>query len=264
MRTKFKVPRTRKTARKTKKTYTKPKVRYMIKAPEKKYYDYIPQMLDPELQPLPNTIGQCDGGSVISGTQDGVYFADITPSPTAGTAYTNRIGQVIDLSSLVFRAQFISQADLKVGLAFKLQIFYRKEFKAIVPADGLANIYPIYDLNNATGLYDINTLRDPNSYTTFRQIYNKTYSIPSDTFATQGDRIKDVRINLKCNKRIRYNDETGGNGIPAEGQFIMVIQCNTGNKSSATAYTYNNAVALTAVDTGARFLMSIRANFIDI
>lgn len=265
MKGKFKIPRTRKPVRKTRKSYTKPrKVIYTLKAPEKKYLDYIPLSLGPEGQTLPNVIGQCDGGSLVSGTQDGVYYADITPAPSVGTAYTQRVGQVIDLSSMLFRAQFISQADLKIGLKFKLQIFYRKEFKELVPALGLQNIYPIYDINNVTGLYDINTLRDPNSYTTFRQVFNKTYSIASDNFNNQGDRLKDVNINLKCNKRIRYNDEPGGNSQPAEGQFIMVIQCNTGNKSATTTYTYNTAVAQTTVDTGARFLMSIRANFIDI
>jgi len=254
MKGKFKVPRTRKAVRKTRKTYTKPSVMYKVVKPEKKYFDYIPVMKDGEGNTLPNVIGQ------VNGIQDGVYIADITPYPAQGTSYAQRLGQVIDLSSLVFRAQFISQEDLKTSLNFKVMIFCRKDPQALPNGAQTTSAGEIFDINNYNGLYDINTLRDPNSFSSHRQIYNKTHYIPADQFSTQGDRLKDVRINLKTNKRIRYRDEF--NNYAVENQFILVVQCNTGNCSAVDVSTNAN-VALTAVNTGARMLMSIRATFTD-
>jgi len=253
MKPKFKVQRKRKAVRKTRKSYSKP-LMYKIVKPEKKYFDYIPVMKDGEGATLPNIIGQ------VNGIQDGVYVADITPYPAQGTLNGQRLGQVIDLSSLVFRAQFISQEDLKTSLNFNIMILCRKDAQQLPLGGATTTAGEIFDVNNYNGLYDINTLRDPNQFPNYRAVYNKTHYIPADQFSTQGDRLKDVRINLKANKRIRYRDEF--NQYAVENQFILVIRCNTGNCSAVDVSTNAN-VALVAVNTGARMLMSIRATFTD-
>lgn len=261
MKGKFKVPRTRKTARKYgKKTYTKSTVMYKMVKPEKKYIDYVPVSYQGETK-IDNHIGQIDGDY----NNEGAYVSDITPIIATGTTFNNRVGQVVKMSSLIIRSQFISQADSKIGLRFKVQIFYKKDYS---PVDYSTNngsvLRRIYDINPLTTLYDINTLRDPNNLSTYRQVYNKTYVMPADQFDTQGDRIKDVSINLKQNRVIRYNDEDL-TGKPAEGQYILVIQCNTGNRNPAVspASPIPN-VAQNDANTGANMVMNIRAYFTDV
>lgn len=199
---------------------------------------------------IATTVGQCSVNA-----DSGYYATDITPIPSEGITQTSRNGASIKVSSMILRCQLVQQTNLNTDM--RVTIYIIKNFQNNTINAALVNQFLVPDAIST--MTDYNSIRNPDYFKLFRVIAKKSYKLSNDS-ATSQNQLKDFQINLSFkNHHVRFNADTN---TVASGQIWMLVVADTGNKDGTTASTLTN-VGNTAVNTGARFICSIRNYYYD-
>lgn len=194
-------------------------------------------------------------GQVLGGLT-GMLYKDITPIPTLGTGYANRIGQSIKLVSCSMNIILNAQADQRVGQRVRFELWQvARDTKNIT-----AMLNEMYEVNPITTIVDIMSNRNPNNMKDFKKLCSRTVYFPTDQSNNAGaKRQKTLRITLKMDQHVRYAKDTL---VLQYGQLYLCIMTNTGNSSPSVVSLLPN-IANAAVNTGLEFDMHTRFYYVD-
>lgn len=225
---------------------------------------YLKSVLNPEKKTfqLTNTdqgIGQ------VAGNVSAYYAADITPIPSQGTTSITRNGNSIRLHSSYFKFQFQQQSATTSKIDFKIMVIqvngnpWGSPGGLAVPAMFNPNSFILNGVSNA-GIIDYNSDRNTSTFSTFRILRTKNFTLPENQIASQ-TMIRNVSFGMKYKSHHVKFQADGSNTIQG-GQIILLILANNGNASTGTASTLSGTQS-TAVNTGALLQQDITHYFYD-
>ena len=183
------------------------------------------------------TVAQCDGNN------SGSIFSYICPEISQGNGYNQRSGNEVKLVSMCIKGQVKQQTFQRHPTRLKITVF---KIIGQVPAISSLVTYDtkFYELNPLNTLVDFNSSRNVDYFKNFRVLSTKYVTIPAE--ATSGEQmIKDFSIIMKLNHHVKWDKDTT---TISNGQIVMCITADSGNKSTTVTSTLN--VPITAVSTG--------------
>lgn len=200
--------------------------------PELKYFYYTSE--------IGKTVAQYNGAATT-----GAYGLDITPLPSQGTSGVTRVGDSITAHHLKLTFLIFQMAAATTDIRVRFCIFF-------VPGQDVA-VATVRDSAFRTNMSD-SAIVDATSLidydyvpSSFQLIYDKSIVIQGHlTSATGGSpETKSHVINLaNLNRKVYFDDATA-----IKGYVKLIILCDTGNVSGATAVTATNC-SQGAVNTG--------------
>lgn len=190
-------------------------------------------------------VGQCNVNA------SGKFYQDITPRPTVGTAYNQRIGKSIKLVAMSLEYQLVQQANTVGPRRFTLYIG-----KTVGQPTG-AVTDELMDINPITGVVDIMSNRDINYFKKYKIIKKQNIYLKDDSISGQAQ-ITTGKIVMKLDHHVQYEDSTL---TLTDGQLWWFIVADSGN-AGTSASTLSN-VAVTGALTGASFQSYSRFWYVD-
>lgn len=172
----------------------------------------------------------------VNGNTTGHSTLDITPLPSSGAGYNQRTGASIKVHSARIRIQFIQQTN--TVSACKAKVYVIGVDGTPVTVSNLingafgANAF-LSAQNGGTQIRDYFSLPDPDYKRTYNLIAKREVKFSSDSLATLTS-TRDLVINLRMNKHIRFDNDSTTNTV---GQLVLFIVMDNGNYSSTTTCT---------------------------
>lgn len=202
------------------------------------------------------SVGQVDGNIT------GFWISEITPFPASGAAYNGRTGSSIKLHSGILQMQFQAMDNVQNDLKIRIVLLKVDTDSSLQSAfDAFTDAFdPNVFVGTGSDIRDSFSLRNPDTFTKYRAILDRKYTIPADYHAGE-KMIKDIVIPLKFpNWHIKFN---GNSSTVAEsGRIIMCVMADTGNRNPTTTSTISN-VRTVGVSTGASFSCASRFFYYD-
>ena len=171
---------------------------------------------------------------------------DLTPYPTQGVGYRNRIGSKIVLTGMTTRVQISQQQNTASPVTLKM-VFIALKGQAIQTglANFINNMYSVNPMVQGTGINSGNGIVDYNSdYASdfrgqYRILRTKTIRLSED-FLTGANQIKEVRVGLKFRRghTVMFNQDS--NNI-VQGQIFVLFMADSGN-IGGTAFSGDGAI----------------------
>jgi hypothetical protein len=178
---------------------------------------------------IPGTaLGQC----YING--DSQWTVDITPRPSQGVGYDERIGRQIKLVSMSMQYQVSQQTNTSHPMQIQ---FYLVRIVGVPQNAGV--LYQNFMLQNPiTGVRDIMSTRDINTFKDYRVIKTWKCYLPQD--ASSGVKvIKTGRVSMKLNHFVNFQE----NGTTVEdGQLCLFAFADSGNSGTSQSTLPNVVV----------------------
>ena len=143
-----------------------------------------------------------------------------------GTSSSTRNGNSIKLNSIIFKARFHQQANTASPIRYKVVIFTCKGAPQTT-ANINANT-AFWDYNGFSGVIDYNSDRNPDQFTDFQVLGQRTGKLIGDTLASQ-IQYTDMTIPIKCNKHMRWDNA----GALQELPIYMYATADTGDAGVA-------------------------------
>lgn len=233
----------KKVARKTYKKikpYTSKKKGYKNRMKLYTEINQIKRMINAEKKTIDSYInGQ--GVAQLNNAVDGIYVSSIVPTISQGAQYDQRNGRSIKLSGAHLRGKFVAQSNTINKVKYNMMIvrYVGQPQTTTQIASGMFNNDPL------TGLKNIFASRNPDSFTDYRIIASKNYTLYPDSISGQTG-IIDFTLPLKLKHHIRYSNNT--NTIE-EGEMFVIVRADSGDSGTPA--------------TGAFFSMSIRITYYD-
>lgn len=209
------------------------------------------KMLNAEKKHLTTDIENALVGQV-SANISGHYIIDVSPTPSQGTGFSNRIGQSIKWVSSYYVFQFQRQVlGTTAPAAQRLKI----QFVYVVgqPYGSISNaVSPFIKANpfvDGTTVYDFHSERRPEYFRDFKVLRTKYVNFPENNQANQAI-IKTVKVGIKMpsNFHVKWQGNTTTQTV---GQVFMLITADNGN-SSGSASTLDD-IPITTANTGTIF-----------
>lgn len=204
----------------------------------------------------PITVGQVNGDS------SGHQIIDVTPAPAQGTTSVTRNGNSIKLSSSYNELYMVKQGG---NAALKLLVeFYRvpgEPYSATEISNGtaIADLFSPNDYITGANIYDMVASRKQDTFRNFRKIYSRVVYFPANNISNV-TQVKLVKIPLKWGHHIKFAAD--GSSAISTGQILMVIRCDSGNRSTSVTNSFTN-VAVNGTSTGVSFHYALTNYFID-
>lgn len=209
----------------------------------------VKKMLNAEKKHLTTDIENAVVGQV-NANSSGHYIQDVSPTPSQGTGFSNRVGQSIKHVSSYYVFQFQRQVGLSNLPACRIKI----QFVYVVgqPYGAISNaLSPFIKSNpfidNAT-VYDFHSERRPEYFKDFRVLRTKIVYFGENDQANQPI-IKTVKIGLKMPNNFHVKWQ-GNSTTQTVGQVFMLITADNGN--CGTVSTLDDVPVTTAI-TGLTF-----------
>lgn len=209
--------------------------------PEKKQITYL----------VEDSVGQLDGNNV------GALLIDITPTPSQGTAISQRIGQSIKLSGMFFQGQLIQQSATTDTGYIIIEVWKHKNKEVSISNSTLSEIYSV---NPFSTTVDAASRRNQTYFSDYVCLRRQKVYVPQDHFGSMS-RCKNwtMPIKFKNGHTIRFDNV---NNV-VNGQLLLVVRSASGNKSPTTATTISANVPFTAINTGWKYLHSVQNYYTD-
>lgn len=179
---------------------------------------------------------------------------DITPVPTQGTGYGNRIGKSIKVVAMALQYQLEQQSATAGPRRFKL--FICKTKGAPQATSDIATNF--LSLNPITSVYDYMSNRNINYFKDYVVLQTKTIYLKDDAISGQ-TQLTTGKCVMKLNHHIQYVDNSN---TVSDGQLFWYICADAGNAGTTDTTTLDN-VAITAANTGASFQTYVRYWYVD-
>lgn len=207
------------------------------------------KMLNAEKKHLTTDIENAVVGQV-NANNSGHYIVDVSPTPSQGTGFSNRIGQSIKQVSSYYVFQFQRQVGLSNLPSCKIKI----QFVYVVgqPYGTISNaLSPFIKANpfiDGATIYDIHSERRPEYFRDFRVLGTRYVYFAENDQANQPI-IKTVKIPIKLpnNFHVKWQGNTTTQTV---GQIFMLITADNGN--CGTVSTLDDVTVTTAI-TGLTF-----------
>lgn len=181
------------------------------------------------------------GVAQLNNAADGIYCNTITPVISQGNGFDARSGRSIKLCGAYLRGKFTAQTNCVNKIKYNMMIV-QVLGKAQTTTEITAGMF---NPDSLSGIRDYFAPRNPDSFTDYKIIASRNYTLYPDTISGQTG-IIDYMMPLKLNHHIRYSNNT--NTID-EGELFVIIRADSGDSGSA--------------NTGAFWQMSIRFTYYD-
>lgn len=176
----------------------------------------------------------------VNANLTGTAIFDISPYQVGQNLTANgRQGNSIKIKSTYFQIQFQQQAAAAVSSRIIMEIWAVKG----VPDTGgfgAVTLPRLFDAATFSGVIDAFSPRNQNAYNDYVCIRRKRITIPYDS-VTGLNQLKTVMFGHSWNKgqghHIRYQGDTNNSTDIANGQILITLRSDTGNKSINTAST---------------------------
>jgi len=207
---------------------------------------YLKSVLNPEKKRLQSQISQQILGQV-DGNASGWVSVDTTPALTVGSGYNQRNGASVKLHSSHYQFQIKHQPEATGTICYKIQWFLVKgtPFQSADVVDKFSkNVYqPNPFVSNSTFIYDSNSQLNPDYFGTYTLLRTVKGSVKSDQ--TTGElSIRNFNVGFKYFKgkghHLRWNQNGEGTANLFDGQLIMVITCDRGNRNTGAPSSLPN------------------------
>lgn len=189
----------------------------------------------------------------VFGNIGGFIANDITPIAPVGTFFNERTGSSIKVVSAYMSFQFWTQTANNHVTRLRIELWKVKGNTTSASAE----LNELYVNVPSTGITDYNSLRNPDYYGGATKFYTKYVNIPASQFTNQ-IQIKDVKIPLKLNHHIRYQNNLN---TVAGGQILMFIFADSGNTSSITSTV--SFIPVVSGLSGVQYNQDIRWYYVD-
>lgn len=205
-----------------------------------------------------NSYGNLVGQVNYNGS--GHSIVEITPTPSQGTGYGNRMGSSISLRSYHIMIQLQTQDNFLANGNYKFMIVQTRNGDAFDISKFLNVNRFIYALSS-TAVYDTVSERDPDYFKDYQILRTKVIKFPQDTFNNnKQQRTFSLSLNFGRNgKHIRYDDNTN---TPTNTRLYIVAVADTGNCNASTASTLGG-IMVSGAQTACFYNMEHVAYFID-
>ena len=195
-------------------------------------------------------VGQCSVNAV------GNFVKDITPAPSVGTGFSNRIGKSIKVVAMSLDYQIVQQSACAGNRRFKLYVGTTVgEPQSALGANSIQTDF--MQINPITTMYDYMSNRDVNFMSRYKVLAVKTIYLKSDSLANQ-QMIATGKCVMKLNHHIQFDDNTT---TVTNGQLWYYIVADAGNAGSTNSTLSN--VAVTTASTGGNLQTYSRFWYVD-
>lgn len=187
----------------------------------------LKKMVNAEKKHLTTDIENANVGQVNINAS-GHYLVDVTPTPTQGTGFSNRVGQSIKQHSSYYVFQFQRMAGISNPCAqrLKLQWVLVMGQPYTTPSNATDKFLKNNPFIDGTPVYDIHSERRPEYFKDFRVLRTKYVYFPENNQANQFI-IKTVKVGLKYkNLHVKWSGNTATHSI---GQILLYITADNGN-----------------------------------
>lgn len=190
----------------------------------------------------------------------GHWQGEITPQPIQGTGYNQRSGSSVRVHSAYIQMQFRQMSAANSPIRIRIRILKVDISNTTLgPAAIVADAILPNPFCTSASIYDNNTIMDPDSFTKYPIVYDKTITLSADNHSAS-EMIKNHDIPLKFkNLHTRWSQDST---TIESGRLIMILTTDNGNCSTTTASTVTGCVNL-SVNTGVIFSMSSNFYFYD-
>lgn len=224
---------------------------------------YLKSVLNPEKKKFQfsvtdQPIGQCDIN------QQGYYIADVTPAMVQGVTGSTRNGNSIRVSSSYIKYQFQAQSST-IGAPIRFRIML---IKVIGPAQAASSVPPAMFSPNSfiqlggvnAGIIDYNSDRREDTFKQYIIIRSKTVKLQSNQHNGQSTLVTgSMGIKFKSH-HIKFTSDANAN--ISDGQLIMLIVADNGNRSTVSASTLTGTNNF-QLSTGANLQLDINYWYYD-
>lgn len=195
----------------------------------------------------------------FTGNGQGGIYVDVTPYPVQGNTDITRSGDSIRPTMANLRIQ-LSQQSATVN-PIRVRILMLKNNGSNVSASTAVSTYFDPGPFNSNSVYDYYSEKNKDYKGNIVKIFEKRVIVNEAVSSQTG--IKDFTMNVKMSKDYHTyfvnNSTTVG-----RGQIYLIMLCDNGNCSNATACTDTSAViGSTAINTGLIARYSLRWHFYD-
>lgn len=181
------------------------------------------------------------GVGQVNGALDGIYCSSIVPTISQGSGFDTRNGRSIKLSGAYLRGKFVAQTNTVNKVRFNMMIVKNVG----KPQTTSEVVNGMFNVDALSGIRDYFAPRNPDSFSDYRIIANRNYTLYPDSISGQTG-IIDYTLPLKLNHHIRYSNNTS---TIEEGDMFVIIRADSGDSGTGA--------------TGAFWQMSIRLTFYD-
>lgn len=200
----------------------------------------IKRMLNAEKKQAEFTL-VASGVAQLANGVDGIFCQSIIPTIGQSTGFNGRTGRSIKLNGAYIRGKFVAQTNTINKVRFNMTLV-RVVGKPQAVTDITAGMY---NQDTLSGVRDYFAPRNPDSYSDYRVITSRNYTLYPDSISGQTG-IVDFIMPLKLKHHIRYSLNT--NTIE-EGEIYIIIRGDSGDSGTPS--------------TGAFFSMTARFTFYD-
>lgn len=198
----------------------------------------------------------------VSGSANGYYSSEVTPSPSVGTQLNQRIGNEISLTGLYMTLQ-LRQMSATVSPA-KLT-FYLMRMKGDYSSTAAQLVGNSFNANEYVGgggiIYDTQSSFNPDFITSFTVLKKFNVYMKPDSFTGQQmPMTKTVGLKFKKPLNIRYFGSSGTTA--SQGKMFLVGFASSGNASTTNVCLLSN-VPVTPINTGVFLNYNIKYYYTD-
>jgi hypothetical protein len=200
----------------------------------------IKKMINAEKKTADLSVNGAGVAQLVNGA-DGIFVSNITPTISQGSGYQERTGRSIKLSGAYLRGKFVAQTNTINKVKYNMLVVTTKG-KPQTTSEIAAGMF---NTDTLSTVRDYFAPRNPDSYTDYRIIASRNYTLYPDSISGQTG-IVDFIMPLKLTHHIRYSLNTT---TIEEGQLYIIIRGDSGDSGTPL--------------TGAFFNLSLRLNYYD-
>lgn len=222
-------------------------------------------MLNAEKKFVAQGITEIDLGQVDGNASGGRQY-DVTPLLTQGTTANTRNGNSVKLTSSFFQFQIVGM----VATISKIKLFVDFYLVKGTPLGAITNngssvpMTDIYDPTIFSGVIDGTSTRNQDHYSDYQLLRSHKCTLMNESLAGEINTMT-FGIPMKYNRgkghHVRYNGNTGTSTDLANGQIVMLLRADVGNRNSVSTSTQN--IPIKGVSSGMLVRWSVKHWFYD-
>lgn len=200
---------------------------------------YLKSVINSEKKHLRTDVEDVYVGQV-NGNANGYYLADVSPAPTQGTGFQNRIGNSIKLHATHWEMMIARQSGPSIINPIKMNI---KIIEVVgepytTPSNAIEGKFLYHNpFIDTTNIFDYHSGRVPEYFKNYRVLKNKNIFMPGNSIGGQLSN-KTIKFGLKYkNLHIKWKGDSVNQSV---GQLLLLITCDSGNRSTTTTSTLDN------------------------
>lgn len=191
----------------------------------------------------------------VNGAGGGAAMLDVTPAIIQGLNASQRTGNSVKITGLYIQGQFIQQSSAYDRNVISVELWCHKAKEVVMSLSSTGN--EIYNASPFSLQMDMVSRRNQDYFSDYICLRKKRIFIHADTANTNVFRNNTFNLGVKLNRHLRWNDA----GTLINGQYFLVIRCQSGNCSTSTASTAN--IAHIGINTGLSYGLSLIHYYVD-